>query len=354
LSDLQIIKLKLLDENKVEKILEAMGCEYVSYSGGRVEAQLPPRFDSNNKRAVQVKLNQSLSASIRTPVGFKGGDIYGLVSFLANGKSESEIDKDLHNAKKFICETLGWTEFLKGGDFSKRVDYVAPLRALLSSGRKKRETEPNPVLDENIMDEFRIQGKPVSFKDWIDEGIPHHIQVMYDVGFDLDSKRVVFPIRNRFGQIVGVKGRIAKTEDAPKHKYLYLYKCNNGLEWFNFHFAHMYILQYKKVYIYESEKSCMKAFANGIYNTLAIGASEISDAQVEIIKQLGLDIEVVLCYDEGINIDEIKKQAERFKGRKIFAIYDNKNLLGRKDSPIDCGLEVWSELLEECCFEIKV
>lgn len=357
MSDLRIIKKRLLDENKVEKVLEAIGCEYISYSGGRIEAQLPQRFDSNNRRSVQVRVNDDyLSSSIRSRGDFKGEtrDIYSLVSYILNDKRGDDIQDDLYNAKSFICNLFGWSEYFKGSNTPSRIDYVAPLRALLSSTRKKRNLEPNPVLPESIMDEYKIKGQSVSFEDWIDEGIPHNIQVMYDVGFDLDSKRIVFPIRNRFGQIVGVKGRIMKTEDAPDFKYLYLYKCNNGLELFNFHFAHPYILQYKKVYIFESEKSCMKAFANGIYNTLAIGASDVTDVQASVIKQLGLDIEVVLCYDEGITTEEIKTQAEKFIGRKVYAMFDTDGLLGKKDSPIDCGIEVWRKLDEDYCFEIAI
>lgn len=351
MSDLQFIKKKLLRENRVDVILEAIGCEHVHYSANRVEAQLPERFYSTNKRAVQVKLNDSLTSSIRTPVGFDGGDIYSLVSFIYFDKRGEDINKDLHNAKKFICETLGWTEFLKGGNFVTKKDYVAPLKAILKGKQVRKEVKPNPVLSDNIMEEYYFKGKPLPFGGWIDEGISYNTQVMYGVGFDLDSKRIVFPLRNRFGQIVGVKGRIMKDEDDER-KYLYLVPCQNRLEWFNFHYAHPYILMENRVYIFESEKSPMKAFEHGIYNTLAIGASEISQEQAQTIKSLGLDIEIVLCYDKGIKLDHIKKQAEMFKGRKVFAMFDTDDLLSGKNSPIDEGIEIFNELKENYIFEI--
>jgi len=355
MSDLKAIKRKLLDEDRIEDILRALGCEYIGYSGGRVEAQLPERFHSNNKRAVQVKLTDNLTSSIRTPVGFKGGDIYHLVSFLEHEKrTEKELNDNLSNAKKFICETLGWTEFLKGGQHKTKKDYVAPLKALLGTERKKREIIPNPVLPEEVMDEFYFQGRPLPWREWIDEGISYSTQAMYGVGFDLDSKRVVFPLRNRFGQLVGVKGRIMKNEDDPDRKYLYIYRCNNRYEWFNLHFALPYILEAKKVYIFESEKSCMKAFEYGIYNTLAIGASDISFEQADIIKQLGLDIEIVLCYDKGIDIEDIKTQAKLFEGRKIYGMFDVDNILSGKDSPIDEGIEKWNHLVGNNIYPIKI
>lgn len=352
--DLKIIKQKLLDEDRVQDIYEAMGCTYITYGGGRIEAQLPDHFNSNNKRAVQTKLNENLNCYIRNRPDFGGGDIYSLVSFIVHGKrGVDEYRQDLHEAKKFICETLGWVEFLKGGEFKTKKDYVAPLKALLKGQQRRREIIPNPVLPDSIMNQFYIKEKPIPYKGWVDEGISPNTQAMYGVGFDWESHRIVYPLKNRFGQIVGVKGRIMKTEDDPERKYLYIYRCNNRYEWFNFHFAHPYILQEKKVYIFESEKSCMKAFEYGIYNTLAIGASDMSPEQADIIKSLGLDIEIILCYDKGIMIDEIREQAKWYRGREVSAMYDIDNLLSGKDSPIDEGIEKWNALVEKYIFPIN-
>jgi DNA primase len=352
--DLKIIKRKLLDEDRLQDIYEAMGCEFVSFGGGRIEAQLPPQFNSTNKRAVQTKLTESLSSTIRTPVGFHGGSIFDLVSFLVHDKrGEDEYRANLYEAKKFICETLGWVEFLKGGEYRTKKDYVAPLKALMQGERRKREIIPNPVMPDEIMNQFYIKGKPIPWQKWIDEGISYSTQVMYGVGFDWESHRVVYPLKNRFGQIVGVKGRIMKDEDDPKKKYLYVYRCNNRYEWFNFHFAHPYIMEKKRVYIFESEKSCMKMFDYGIYNTLAIGASDMSPEQADIIKCLGLDIEIILCYDKGITVDEITEQAKWYKGRKIYYMYDLDGLLeGEKSAPIDEGIEKWNTLVKNYIFSV--
>ena len=149
------------------------------------------------------------------------------------------------------------------------------------------------------------------------------------------------------------KGRILKDEDDDR-KYLYLYPFQNRYEWFNFHIAHPYILSEKKVFIFEAEKSCMKMATHGIFNTLSIGSSDISPEQVEIIKQLGLDITIILCYDSDKTPEEIYEQAKKFKNRHVYATYDTLSLLGEKDSPIDRGIDVFNKLLENCCFEVKV
>lgn len=356
MSDLKKIKDKLRDQDKIIKLLEAIGCEYVKEEqhGKLITAQLPERFYSNNKRATQVRLNESLSCYIRNRADFKG-DIFSLVSYIHHEKRGEEIQKDLPKAKEFICKLFGWNEFLsktKGTIVVK--DYTASLKEIIGGKKRKREIKPNPILPEEIMQQYYPYGKPLPFQDWIDEGISYKTQQFYGVGFDLESKRVVFPLRNRFGQIVGVKGRIMKIEDDPERKYLYLYHCNNSYELFNFHNAHPYILMEKKVYIYEAEKSCMKAFDWGIYNTVAIGASDISEIQADMVKNLGLDIEVVLCYDKDKTPQEIKEYAQVFKGRKVYGMFDVDNLLQGKDAPVDRGFEVWSKLVENNIYEIKL
>lgn len=356
MSDLIEIRKRLVNEDKIEAVLEAIGCEYIKpeQRGFLITAQLPEHFYSNNRRAVQVKMTDSISCQIRNRGDFKGGSIFDLVSYIQFDKrGEQEFKDNLGKSKEFICNLFGWTQYLKGrkGDVVVK-DYTASLKEIINGKKRRKEIKPNPVLPEETMNQFYFFGKPLPYKGWTDEGISPNTQTMYGVGFDLDSKRVVFPLRNRFGQLVGVKGRIMKDEDDPERKYLYIYRCNNRYEWFNFHFAHQYILMEKKVYIFESEKSCMKAFEYGIYNTLAIGASDISQEQADIIRQLGLDIEIVLCYDKGITIDEIKKNAEIFTGRTVYGMYDMDNLLGSKSAPIDQGLETWDKLVENNIYKI--
>lgn len=358
MSDLQRIKDKLISEDKVEDLLESIGCEYISKEqrGFLITAQLPERFYSDNRRAVQVKMNDSLSCQIRNKGDFKGGSIYDLISYIHFDKrGEVEFKDNLYKSKEFICKLFGWTEFLKGRTGGVVVkDYTASLKEIINGKKRKREIKPNPVIPEETMNQFYIKGKPLPYIEWINEGISYKTQVLYGVGFDWESYRVVFPLRNRFGQLVGVKGRIMKTEDDPERKYLYLYRCNNRYEWFNFYLAHQYILMDKKVYIFESEKSCMKAHSYGIFNTLAIGATDITEEQADMVKQLGLDIEIVLCYDKDKTIDEIKNQAEMFEGRNVFGMFDVDGLLEDKDAPVDKGFEVWSKLVKNNIYEISL
>jgi DNA primase len=357
-ADLQKIKDKLREENNIEDLLRAIGCEYVKpeRQGMRITAQLPDRFYSNNKRSVQVKMNDFLSCAIRSKADFKG-DIFNLVSYIMNDKRNEELQEDLPRAKEFICTLFGWKSFLKGKKGSHDVivkDYTASLKEIINGRKRRKEIKPNPVLPEETMDQYYFWGKPLPYKGWVEEGITPETQRVYGVGFDLDSKRIVFPLRNRFGKLVGVKGRIMFTEEDPERKYLYLYNCNNRYEWFNFYLALEHILIEKKVYIFESEKSCMKAHSYGVFNTLAIGASDIALEQADILKKIGLDIEIILCYDKGITIDEIKTNAQVLEGRAVYGMYDVNNLLDMKDAPVDKGVEIWEKLVNKNIYPINL
>lgn len=171
-SDLKQIRNKLRDEDKVESLLEALGCEYIKVEqrGFVITAQLPERFYSNNKRSVQVKLNDSISCAIRNRGDFKGGSIYDLVSYIQFDKrGDEEYKKNLHKSKEFICKIFGWTNFLKSrkGEIVVK-DYNASLKEIINSKQRKREVKPNPVLSEDVMLEYYPYNKPLPYQGWID------------------------------------------------------------------------------------------------------------------------------------------------------------------------------------------
>lgn len=348
---LKVLKKRLINEDKIGILLEEIGCELIKeeQGGSLITARLPDKFHSNNPRAVQCRLNDGLTCSIRNRPDFRG-DIFSLISYINHDKRGDDINKDLYESKKFICRELGWNEFMNGSSFEKKVDYLSKLKKMKRKTRQVPTIKPNPVINKSIMNNFILN--PV--KPWLDEGISYRTQLEYNVGFDLLTKRIVFPIRNRFGDIVGVKGRLIENKDVSDFnpKYNYLYRCNISQEWFNLDRALPSIKEKKEVIIFESEKSVMKMHSNGIYNCLAISSSDISDVQASIICSLGYDIKIVLAYDNDKDSDEISHQAEKFDKREVFAIFDNEGMLGEKDSPIDKGIDVWYNLYRNKKFQV--
>lgn len=350
MSDLKEIKRRINDKDKIKFLLEQIGCQYIKSEqmGTLITAQLPPKFNSHNKRAVQVRLSDGLTSHIRNR-DFHG-DIFDLVAYIHFEKDDTR--KYLTQAKNFICKLFGLNEFLSGDSGIIVKDYTACLKRILD---EENEPPQNTVLPESILKQYYPFGRPLPYKEWIDEGISYDTQVFYGVGFDLESKRIIFPIRNKEGQLVGVKGRILRDEDDDR-KYLYLYPCNINWEWFNLYFAKEHILECKRVYIFEAEKSSMKAFTFEVYNTLAIGASDVSLEKARILlDEIGPDTEIVLCYDKDKTKKEIKKYAQAFVDfDKVYAMYDVDNLLQKKDAPVDRGFDTWNYLVKHNIYELRL
>ena len=92
----------------------------------------------------------------------------------------------------------------------------------------------------------------------------------------------------------------------------------------------------------------------GYNNAVAISSSDISEVQVSMIKNLGLDIDIVLCYDKDKDVDEVKSKADMFTNRNVYGIIDIEDKLGAKDAPVDKGKDIWDYLLENHCYPITI
>lgn len=349
--DSKEIKKRLLEDNNIERLLESLECESIKREqrGRLVTAQLPYRFNSKNRRAVQVYAQEGLSVKIRNMADFSG-DIYSLVSFLEFKSDMNDLQSTFRESLLYIADLFGWNASNMRSTRTK--DYVAPLKALASRSRKSNIRVPNEPISELVLNNFRT----IPDYGWLKEGISLHTQEFYQIGYDYQSNRITIPIRNENGELIGVKGRLLKDEDKSDYnpKYMYLYNCNISQEWFNMYNARDSILENKRVYIFESEKSVMKMHTFGYNNAVAISSSDISEVQASMIKNLGLDIDIVLCYDKDKDVDEVKSKADMFTNRNVYGIIDVEDNLGEKDSPVDMGFDVWRYLLENHCYPITI
>lgn len=360
--DLQIIKDRLNKENKVEELLEHMGCEKINHEQGGelIVCQLPSKFKSNNTRSVQVKLNKHLSSVVRSRN--MNGDIFNLVSYLVNSIPANEVQDDLSNAKQWVIEVMNYHDVLDGRYNFKPKREVNSWLKDIKKKRNKVNTDtfkPNEPIDEKV----KLQYVMRPWYEWIQEGISYQTQVEYEVGYDLWTDRVVNMIRNKDGELIGVKGRYVgdNEEILDKKKYLYIKKMNKSLELFNLHKALPYIKKHKCVIVWEGYKSVMKCHSIGIYNCVSIEGDDISPVQISLLKELGIDITIILAFDKDKmkrHVDsetgeielyprDIMEQAEQITNREVYAIVDDDDLLEEKDSPIDKGKKIFAKLYKK-------
>jgi DNA primase len=346
------IKDRILQDDRIPDLLEAMGCEreYIKQKSNRYEALLPPKFESDSPRSLQIYLNEHLTCNIRTR-SVSGIDIFGLVSYIVyDCFTEEEQRKNLPKAKRFVCEALGYSEFLSGTFIKPITDELFSWLKDIKRKRNKKKIADyeNEILDESILNQYIMYPHQL----YINEGVEYQTQIEFEIGFDLASERIIFPIRNSCGELVSVKGRTTDPDYKIKNipKFLYLYHFNMMLELYNWHKALYYIIEEKEIIIFEGEKTCWLSSQWGRRNCVAIGGSDLSPFQVEMIKRLGPEIRIVIALDKDKSVDDVKKQAKKFgQNRLLYAMWDGKNLLSKeeKNSPTDKGREVFEKLYSD-------
>lgn len=133
--------------------------------------------------------------------------------------------------------------------------------------------------------------------------------------FDTFSKRIMIPIENLKGQVVGFTGRIYNGEvDTAKYmntKETEIFKKGNIL--FNYHNARQSIREEKKVIVVEGNMDAIKLSASGIKNVVALMGVALSKEQIDVLKKLKVPIILMLDNDSaGLeatvkNGDELQK-----------------------------------------------
>ena len=177
--------------------------------------------------------------------------------------------------------------------------------------------------------------------------------------------RIVFPVIDHLGRLVGIKVRNFNQKDIEEHrKYMplwhnkELYNYPKMMVAYGYYQNQKVIKKAKEVIVYEAEKSVLK---HGSYFTqnksIAIGGSSFSDYHAQILKDAGVE-KIVLAmdndWDEDGNrfygLDKMLKEGFKIldMGFDVEIMYDwDGDQLGNKDAPIDRGRQVYSKLYRE-------
>jgi len=354
-SDLREIKNRIYDEELIVDILEALECMSISeeQNGQLIIAQLPSEFQSKNKRAIQIKNNESLGSHIRNR-GIQG-DIFSIIGYiLFDCQDFEDVKENLYEIKAWICNLFEWQEYMDDLIFGitskpKTVEWNKWLKPYLSKMKekerfKKNRTRKNKPIDRSILTRYIM--KP--HEEFIKSGIKCKTQKEFEIGFCTETHRVIYPIYDNNGkEIVGIKGRYVGENKlvAEQKKYLYLIPCDKSILLYNLHRASSYIKEANEVLVFESAKSCMLAYQYGFKNTVSLEGNEMSNVQAFLLMQL--NVPITFCFDKDMEIDFILKQVKLIRNRICYAIIDKEDRLDEKDSPIDQGKKTW-EYLNNC------
>lgn len=228
---------------------------------------------------------------------------------------------------------------------------------------EKNWEEQLPVYNHHILECFTQQ--PRFLDVWMSEGIDYDVLVEFGVRFDMVRNRIVFPILDRNGRLVGIRVRNFNQDDLDSgRKYMplwhneELYNCPKMMVVYGYYQNKAVIKKLKEVIVFEAEKSVLKYGSCFTQNkSVAVGGSSFSQYHGIILKDAGVT-KIVLAFDNDYSEDGDKyyglkkmiKEAKKIQdmGFEVEIIYDwDQEYLGNKDAPIDLGRTVYSKLYRE-------
>lgn len=228
---------------------------------------------------------------------------------------------------------------------------------------EKNWEEQLPVYNHHILECFTQQ--PRFLDVWMSEGIDYDVLIEFGVRFDMVRNRIVFPILDRNGRLVGIRVRNFNQDDLDSgRKYMplwhneELYNCPKMMVVYGYYQNKAIIKKLKEVIVFEAEKSVLKYGSCFTQNkSVAVGGSSFSQYHGIILKDAGVT-KIVLAFDNDYSEDgdryyglkKMIKEAKKIQdmGFEVEIIYDwEQEYLGNKDAPIDLGRSVYSKLYRE-------
>lgn len=203
------------------------------------------------------------------------------------------------------------------------------------------KTKPQPkVYNESILNNYLKVGNTRFLKDHLSLESQRRFEIMYNV----ETDRIVIPIRNTFGDLCGTKcRRNYDTDNEDDPKYIFEYPCQKSLILYGAYQNYPWLYGSDKIFIFEAEKSVIAADSYGYQNVVSIMGNVLSEYQAKELLSLNAK-EYCFMLDEGLDPEITYKNAQTLKSlatMRKFKItwFDWRNSLsiGEKESPTDGG-----------------
>ena len=300
-------------------------------------------------------------------------DIFELVCKVKNITQEYKIKYNekgkevfrewtLFDAVQFVAIFFG-LEAENENFFEKRIEL--PDWEFLNKYEANNLEKQRQIIDLHVYDDKILKYMPrPRLKDWEDEGITYETATAAGICYNPVSNGIIIPHYDIHNNLIGIRERTLIKEQEKNGKYKpaiingTMYNHPLGFNLYNINNSCDNIKLYKKAFVFESEKSCLKydsmfGFDNDI--SVAICGSALNNYQISLLLSLGTK-EIIIALDkqyQQIGDDEWKRWTQKYY--QIYNNYGNLlqisfmfdlegNLLDYKDSPIDKGKETFLEL----------
>lgn len=210
---------------------------------------------------------------------------------------------------------------------------------------RKRRTNKVNTYDDSILDCYVNCGNTR----FLTDNISLLAQKFFGIRYDTESQGIVIPIRNQFGQLMGVKERFNYDVAGGEMKYFYAIPCSMSQTLFGYSQNYEFLVD-NTIYIFEAEKSCMQCYSYGIRNCVSLGSGSISIQQVKMLLELNPK-KIIFLHDVGYGLENIMRNIDMVKNYSRFAEVELGywSYFGRgykdKVSPSDLGKECLENIL---------
>ena len=322
------LKEYIYENNKIQYILEQIGCHNVQYNDKR-DTFSACQPDGDNPQGVNIRNNEYLNyRSFSRGVDYEDGQ--DLISLVETIKKMSFIE-----SVKYIHRVLDLPfEFKKQEEKpQKKYDPLNVFKRVLKSSRRMVNVDDIHILDNSLLNDYI----PMLHIDWVKQGITEKTRKKFGLAYSYRHKRVVIPMKYwATGELLGFNQRttIENYEEFNIKKYFITPTYPKQLNLYGLYENYDSIQKAGYVVIAESEKSVLKRDSLGDGSVVALSGKNISDEQVRIL--IGLNVEIIIALDNDVDINEIRHMCEKFKNiRKVSYIKDFMGILNSKDAPMD-------------------
>ena len=353
--------LELLTIEKLKELMTQLGSEYCKEEQGCVIFSSICHGNPSSHKLYYYKDTQTFHCYSACSCNYS---VFDLISEV--------LGLDFSDSLKYLANFLGVNNISSQQNRKagfNRTYKNEDLKFLKVSKNKRYRLKPKElVYSDNVLKVF----DNAITEDWLEEGITYSTAEKYELGFYINQNCMIIPVRNIKGELVGIRKRNYFTDELEKgRKYVpiaiqgILYKFPTANSLYGIYQNQNDIRKYKKVILFESEKSVLKMEAMYDYNiSLSIYGMNLSPFQADMVKSLGVE-EVIIALDcqyvqdkiEDLGTKEyteftlylkkVSKIVKRFeKTSNVSILMDFDNMLEYKDSPIDKGKKVFEKLLK--------
>lgn len=326
------------ENNLIKKVVNDLSCHDLKEYSTEYRCGMPGRKSKTSivikKETLKTKIYQSEGETIR-------GNFITLVMTIKD-ISFVEANKYLH---KLFALKYQYNNKKQKNEINKK----DPLEIFKKVKRRRNKVDINDIeiYDSTIIEEY----EPVLYIDWLKEdGIVEFTRKKFNIGYSYKHKRIIIPVRYWAGEeddYIGIIGRttIKDFELFDIAKYFPLKPYPKGINLYGLQENYKSIQEKNIAVVAEAEKSVLKRHSRLDETVVALGSHSLSEEQIKIL--IGLNVEIVIAMDVGIDINHIRSMCDNFYNiRKVSYIFDKYNLLKDKEAPMDATDKIYNYLLK--------